>query len=109
MVDLNFDLIDKLTTKDDKEEIYEENQLRKDVKQFIGSKSPEASEQQVEMKTETFLNRIETIVDEAVHTGKKQERMKGEDGSRVFNLLLVCIGGNILTIIILLAVHFGGV
>jgi hypothetical protein len=102
-------ILDKFTSSDEKEEIYEENQLRKDVEEFIQSKDSEASQQEIEMKTETFLNRIETIVDEAIHTGKKQERMKGEDGNRVFNLLLVCAGGNAITVVILLAVHFGGV
>jgi DNA-binding protein Fis len=90
----------------DQDEVYEEEELRSQVQGFLESNNSNMSEQQVEFTTDQFLRRIEDIVDEAIHTGRKQERMKGEDSDDLYNMVLLSMFSSVVSVGVLIWVHF---
>lgn len=89
----------------DQSEVYEEEELRDQVNSFLQSKNPDMSERQLEMTTDQFLRRIEDIVDEAIHTGRKQERMKGEDSDDLYNMVMLSMFSSVIAVGILVYIH----
>jgi len=89
----------------DQAEVYEEDELREQVNGFLNSNNNDLSDQQVEFTTDQFLRRIEDIVDEAIHTGRKQERMKGEDSDDLYNMVMLSMFSSVVSVGILIYVH----
>lgn len=88
----------------DKSEVYDEEELRTQVEGFIDSNS-DADSKQVQLSADQFMRRIEDVVDEAIHTGRKQERMKGEDSDDLYNMVLLSMFSSVISSGILIYVH----
>lgn len=85
--------------------IYEKEEMRGQVTQLIENNS-DKPKQQVKVEADQFLNRLDHIVDEAKHTGRMEERMKGQDSDAVYNMLIFIMGANLVTVGMLAWVHF---
>lgn len=87
-----------------KDEIYDEEEMREKVDQALKNDT-EMTDHTREVTIDHIMQEIGAIESQAKALGREEERMKGEDSDSVYNLAIMNLAFNSLTLLLLIYVH----